>query len=128
MSHEEMEQAEALAFIESLLNKTLHVTVLDGRLFTGVFKCTDNESNIILGNAFEYRMPSSAAEASARAEAASTGKSAKANMTSRFVGLIVVPGHQITKMEVEESRLTALTSSSAAGTSSSPALTIRTSR
>lgn len=127
MSHEEMEKAEALAFVESLLNKTLHVTILDGRLFTGVFKCTDNESNIILGNSFEYRMPSKAAEASARAEAAYTGKPAKANMTSRFVGLIVIPGHQISKMEVEESRLTSLSPHSAGG-SSFPALTIRTSK
>lgn len=125
MSHAEMEQAEALAFVESLLNKTLHVTILDGRLFMGVFKCTDNESNIILGNAFEYRMPSKAAEAAALAQAASTGLPVKANMTSRFVGLIVIPGHQITKMEVEESRIATSTSISAAGISNPP-LTIRT--
>ena len=117
-----MEQAEALSFLESLLGKTLHITVLDGRLFTGIFKCTDNESNIILGNSFEYRMPSKSAEQKALAEAEATGKAGKADMTSRFVGLIVVPGHQIAKVALEESKFSATTSSSTAV----PALTIRT--
>lgn len=124
MSHEEMERAEAISFLESLLGKTLHITVLDGRLFTGVFKCTDNESNVILSNSFEYRMPSKAAEEKAIEEAAATGKPVKADMTSRFVGLIVVPGHQIVKMELEENRMTGpSTSSTAANTST---LSIRT--
>lgn len=122
MSHSEMEKAEAAAFLESLLGKTLHITILDGRLFTGIFKCTDNESNVILANAFEYRMPSKAAEEKALAEVAATGKPAKADMTSRFVGLIVIPGKQIVKMELEESRITTPSTSS----SSIPALTVRT--
>ncbi|KAK5940560.1 hypothetical protein PMZ80_006977 [Knufia obscura] len=117
-----MEQVEALSFLESLLGKTLHITVLDGRLFTGIFKCTDNESNIILGNSFEYRMPSKSAEEKAMAEAKTTGKSAKADMTSRFVGLIVVPGHQIVKVELEGSKFAA----SASATTPAPALTVRT--
>lgn len=122
MSHSEMEQAEATTFLESLLGKTLHITIQDGRLFTGIFKCTDNETNVILGNAFEYRMPSKAAEGKAIAEAAATGKPAKANMTSRFVGLIVIPGKQIIKMELEESRIASHATTSA----SIPALTVRT--
>lgn len=117
-----MEQAEATAFLESLLGRTLHVTIQDGRLFTGVFKCTDNETNVILGNAFEYRMPSKVAEDKAIAEAVATGKPARANMTSRFVGLIVIPGKQIVKMELEESRIP----SNPAGSASIPALTVRT--
>ena len=117
-----MEQAEALSFLESLLGKTLHITVLDGRLFTGIFKCTDNECNIILGNSFEYRMPSKSAEEKAMAEALATGRPAKADMTSRFVGLIVVPGLQIVKLELEESKF----ASSASASTAAPALTIRT--
>lgn len=122
MSLSEMEQAEAAAFLESLLGKTLHITILDGRLFTGIFKCTDNESNVILANAFEYRMPSKTAEEKAITEAAATGKPAKADMTSRFVGLIVVPGKQIVKMALEESRFTNPPSSS----NTLPTLTLRT--
>jgi N-alpha-acetyltransferase 38, NatC auxiliary subunit len=63
------------------------------------------ESNIILSNSFEYRLPSKAAEQKALENAKSTGGVAKADMTSRFVGLIVIPGNQIIKMEVEERRL-----------------------
>lgn len=122
MSHTEMEQAETLAFLESLLGKTLHITILDGRLFTGTFKCTDNESNVILGNAFEYRMPSKTAAEKAIAEAVATGKPARADMTSRFVGLIVIPGKQITKMELEESRIPGPATASQAA----PSLTVRT--
>lgn len=100
------EEAEAAAYLESLLGKTLQVTSLDGRLFTGTFRCTDNETNIILSNSFEYRMPSKSAEQKAKEEASTTGKAvAKANMTSRFVGLIVVPNEQIVRMEVEERRI-----------------------
>jgi N-alpha-acetyltransferase 38, NatC auxiliary subunit len=99
-----MEEAEAQYFLESLLDKTLHCTAIDGRLFTGTFRCTDNESNIILSNAFEYRMPSPAAEKAAIEKTKATGQTSKADMTSRFVGLIVVPGKQIAKIEVEEKR------------------------
>lgn len=101
-----VEAAEATSFLTSLLGKTFQVTVPDGRLFTGTFRCTDNESNIILSNSFEYRMPSMLAEQKARREASLSEKAVvKANMTSRFVGLIVIPGHQIVSMEVEERRL-----------------------
>ncbi|EXJ81422.1 hypothetical protein A1O3_07714 [Capronia epimyces CBS 606.96] len=100
----ELEEAEATQFLESLLGKTLHVTVPDGRLFTGRFQCTDRESNIILSTAFEYRMPPKASEKAAIDEVKATGQPRRADMTSRFVGLIVIPGKQIAKMEVEEKR------------------------
>ncbi|KIW42621.1 uncharacterized protein PV06_06153 [Exophiala oligosperma] len=99
-----MEQAEAAQFLESLLGKTLHVTAPDGRLFTGTFRCTDKDSNIILSSTFEYRMPSKTVEAAAIGKLKSTGQASRSDMTSRFVGLIVVPGNQITKLEVEERR------------------------
>lgn len=118
------EQVEAISFLQSLLGKTLHIRVLDGRLFTGGFKCTDNESNIILGNAFEYRMPSKTVEAKAIADASTTGRPAKADMTSRFVGLIVIPGEQIVKIDLEESKL--LVPNLMRPSASTPALTVRT--
>jgi len=92
------QEAEATQYLESLLGKMLHITVPDGRLFTGIFRCTDSDSNVILSNAFEYRLPSKAAEQAAKQQ------SSRADMTSRFVGLVVVPGKQIEKMEVEEKR------------------------
>ncbi|KIW72204.1 hypothetical protein PV04_00416 [Phialophora macrospora] len=99
-----MEEVEATQFLESLIGKTLYVTVPDGRLFSGTFRCTDNESNVILSNAFEYRMPSQAAENAAIEKLKVQGQASRANMTSRFVGLIVIPGKQIAQMEVEERR------------------------
>jgi len=49
-------------------------------------------------------MPSETAKKEAIERSKSTGQPGKADMTSRFVGLIVIPGHQIVKMEVEEKR------------------------
>ncbi len=62
------------------------------------------ERNIILSQAFEYREPSSKVVSSAAQAFGSAGSAEKLklNMTSRFLGLIVVPGQYITKIEVEE--------------------------
>lgn len=61
------------------------------------------ESNVVLALTYEYRQPTrqqlqEAAEAAARLGATTV----KADMTSRFLGLVVIPGVQIVKMEVEE--------------------------
>lgn len=92
MSEVMNEEQDSSAFLPSILNKTLHISIVDGRLFTGSFRCTDNESNIILSNAFEYR------DSSQLDEQGATQK------TSRFLGLIVVPKHQTAKIELEERR------------------------
>lgn len=49
-------------------------------------------------------MPSKAAERAAMESVKATGEASRADMISRFVGLIVIPGKQIAKMEVEERR------------------------
>jgi hypothetical protein len=49
-------------------------------------------------------MPSKKVEAKAKAEMQESGEPARANMDSRFLGLIVVPKNQIAKIEVEERR------------------------
>ena len=100
MDHNE---TEAAAYLTSLLNKTLHIHISDGRMFVGQLKCTDNERNIILAMTQEYRRPSEkdiklAAE---RHERAGGSGSVKVDMKKRFVGLVVVPGRYIEKMEVE---------------------------
>jgi hypothetical protein len=58
----------------------------------------------VLSNAFEYSLPNKKAEAKAKAEMKQSGAPAQANMDSRFLGLIVIPKHQIAKIEVEERR------------------------
>lgn len=67
--------------------------------------------NIVLDHTFEYRQPS--VQKREEAAAAAAAKTAAAHpsvadgtvaldMTSRFLGLVVVPGKHIVKIEVEE--------------------------
>jgi hypothetical protein len=78
-------------------------------MFVGTFKCTDADRNIILAETYEYRHPSSCAIREAAAtitnysEVLDAGKDQfKVNMTSRLIGLVVVPGQHITRIELEE--------------------------
>ena len=118
-----MDNTKATEYLETLLNKKLRVYTNDTRMFLGDFMCTDNvsqerhgpylgwstkssdlfqECNIILSQSCEYRPPTpSALKAAAQANTTSIA-SVKVDMTSRFLGLIVVPGHHITKIEVED--------------------------
>lgn len=97
-----MDNTKATEYLETLLNKKLRVYTNDTRMFLGDFKCTDNECNVILSQSCEYRPPTpSALKAAAQANTTSIA-SVKVDMTSRFLGLIVVPGHHITKIEVED--------------------------
>lgn len=115
-----MDNGAAVKYLESLLNRTLRAHTSDGRMFLGEFKCTDNvltdssrvrgyhiddfqESNIILAKTYEYRMPTAKAKEAIESEQANQGVH-KADMTSRFLGLVVVPGQHITKLEVEEKK------------------------
>ncbi|KAJ5174947.1 uncharacterized protein N7482_000824 [Penicillium canariense] len=104
-----MDNEKAIEYLNGLLGRTLRIHATDGRMFVGLFKCTDAERNIILANSFEYRLPTTSAiqEAAAKEteswDKTSETKSAtvKVNMTSRLIGLIVIPGHHITKIELE---------------------------
>ncbi|KAF7504285.1 hypothetical protein GJ744_002474 [Endocarpon pusillum] len=97
-----MDNDSAVKYLESLLNRTFRAHTSDGRMFLGEFKCTDNESNIILAKTYEYRMPTAKAKQDAIERQLAGEGSGKADMTSRFLGLVVVPGQHITKLEVEE--------------------------
>ena len=113
------DNTKAIEYLQGLLSKKLCVYTNDSRMFYGDFKCTDNvicplervrpaakvfqECNIILSQSYEYRQPTpnavkAAAESSSERSSAAT---LKVDMTSRFLGLIVVPGQHITKIEVE---------------------------
>ena len=56
--------------------------------------------NVVLAQTYEYRQPS--ARQLARAAEKASGGSVALDMTSRYLGLVVVPGQHIVKMEVEE--------------------------
>lgn len=71
-----------------------------------IAECTSKtiqDRNIILALAHEYRAPS--AEVIRKAIEDSGNPSASVPWNSRYVGLIVVPGQHITKIEFEESTL-----------------------
>ncbi|KAI9733008.1 MAG: hypothetical protein M1834_003551 [Cirrosporium novae-zelandiae] len=94
---------EACVFLASLLGKHLRVHTTDTRMFIGDFKCTDQDCNIILSGTHEYRHPSPSAIAKAAAEQQQGGSSEsfRLDMTSRYMGMVVVPGKHITKIELE---------------------------
>ncbi|RSL64086.1 hypothetical protein CEP54_004851 [Fusarium duplospermum] len=96
----EMDSEQAREYLSGILNKNLRVYTTDGRLFWGALKCTDPDRNIVLAHTYEYRQPSSRQRAEAAEEAG--GETIKLDMGSRYLGLVVVPGHHIVKMEVEE--------------------------
>lgn len=68
--------------------------------------------NVVLAQTYEYRQPSARQIARAAEEKkqqqqtedspSSSGSSVTLDMMSRYLGLVVVPGHHIVKMEVEE--------------------------
>lgn len=59
------------------------------------------DRNVILATTHEYRYPSSSALSSASRQAVSDDK-IKLSMTSRFIGLVVIPGQHITRIELDE--------------------------
>ena len=95
--------AKAQTYLEGFLNRTLHIHTNDGRMFVGQMKCTDNERNIILAMTHEYRQPSQmdVKMAAERHEREGKEGNVKVDMKKRFLGLVVVPGWCITKMEAE---------------------------
>ncbi|KAI6761246.1 hypothetical protein HG531_001799 [Fusarium graminearum] len=95
-----MNPDSARQYLATILNKNLRVYTSDGRLFWGSLKCTDPDRNIVLSHTYEYRQPSSREREKAVEEA--DGASVKVDMTSRYLGLVVIPGHHIAKMEVEQ--------------------------
>src|SRR5438046_2124641 len=116
-----MDNAEAISYLQSLLNRQLRVHTTDTRMFIGQLKCTDKvtnflvrvhgrsifdavlqqDRNIILAGTHEYRPPPSSLIKAAAEQSVEDGTTGL-NMTNRFVGLVVVPGAYITKIEVEE--------------------------
>ncbi|PMD24623.1 LSM domain protein [Hyaloscypha hepaticicola] len=100
-----MEKSQAEDYLTSLLNKTLRITTTDTRMFLGQFKCTDSDRNIILSQTFEYRLPPAPIPTSTSPSSNETENDKETvtlDLTSRYMGLVVVPGEFISRIEVEE--------------------------
>ncbi|KAF2096053.1 hypothetical protein NA57DRAFT_78823 [Rhizodiscina lignyota] len=95
-------EQEGVEFLEHYLTKTLRVSVSDKRVFVGQLKCTDKDCNVILALTQEYRPPP---DEDIQAAAVSQGEGSaplQLQFTNRYVGLVVIPGQYITKIEHEE--------------------------
>ncbi|KAF2191796.1 hypothetical protein K469DRAFT_555757 [Zopfia rhizophila CBS 207.26] len=96
-----MDNAEASFYLSQFIGKNLRIHTSDNRIFGGQMKCTDKDRNIILGLTYEYRSPP---EAVIRQSIEASGNpSAPVSWNSRYVGLVVVPGTHVRKIEFEES-------------------------
>ncbi|TGO18379.1 hypothetical protein BTUL_0010g00490 [Botrytis tulipae] len=103
---------EARAYLHNLLCKTLLVHTTDHRMFRGEFKCTDSDLNVILSETYEYRIPpaptpTSSSSTQPQDPTSSAPKSQPQsqpllNITPRWLGLVVVPGAHILRIELEE--------------------------
>ncbi|TGZ85105.1 Sm-like ribonucleo protein [Ascodesmis nigricans] len=83
--------------LQKFINRTLRISITDDRFFIGRMMCTDRDRNVILSDTTEYRPPAQGV-AGVKVE----GDSVKAQLASRMIGLVVVPGKYITKIEVHE--------------------------
>lgn len=104
MADDPRDKDSAVQYLSDLLNKILHIHIADGRKFVGQLKCTDGERNVILAMTHEYRHPS-AREIEVSEAAYSLSRRTtpfKSEMKRRFVGLVVVPGQYITKIETQD--------------------------
>lgn len=110
-------------YLQSFISKTLRITTTDTRVFVGELKCTDKvrpaplrppprppqaniqcqAKNLILSQTHEYRYPS--AHEIAAAAAAGEEERLRMQLKSRYIGLVVVPGEYIVKVEVEDGGL-----------------------
>lgn len=63
---------------------------------------SSKDSNYVLGNAHEYREPTPKQIRDAAANVQKGDASVKVDVNCRYVGLIVVPGEHIRRIEVEE--------------------------
>ncbi|KAI2638372.1 hypothetical protein GGS21DRAFT_435741 [Xylaria nigripes] len=90
------------AYLKSLLNKRLRIHATDSRLFVGNFKCTDTDRNIVLSTTYEYRQSSQQTPSETPADTAGHDSEAAREIPARYLGLIVIPGEHIVKIEAEE--------------------------
>ncbi|TQS34899.1 hypothetical protein Golomagni_04698 [Golovinomyces magnicellulatus] len=94
-----MEKDKAIQYLTELLGKSLRITTTDTRMFLGQLRCLDADCNLILDKTHEYRLPSTLATISNEIEQESNHT---LNLSSRYVGLVVIPGRYITRVELEE--------------------------
>lgn len=93
----------ALAAARQLLDRTARVLLSDGRLVVGRFYCLDREGNVVLVDAFTQSPAKAPLAGAGMGEGAGAGKSSSAPTEEpwRSVGVVMVPGRHLVRIEVE---------------------------
>jgi small nuclear ribonucleoprotein (snRNP)-like protein len=84
-SSEQPAASRARAVFDQWLNKPMRIVLTDKRVVVGIFLCTDQQSNVILGTSREYL----------NTEAEAAGEE------PRNLGLAMVPGRHIVSVHVD---------------------------
>ncbi|ORX88536.1 hypothetical protein K493DRAFT_236290 [Basidiobolus meristosporus CBS 931.73] len=79
---------ENIRTLRSYLNLKARIKATDGRIFLGTFMCIDKDKNIILAQTDEYRGVSPPPPVYLEEK--------------RFVGLVMIPGKHLVKVEIED--------------------------
>jgi len=102
-------QTNAISSLTSLLHQPLRITIIDKRTFIGTFICVDPGCNIILSNAEEFRPePTTQEEREIRENRdmywprSRRGPGEGEGWGGRQLGMVLVPGKVVVKVEVEE--------------------------
>ncbi|KAI9596175.1 hypothetical protein BDF19DRAFT_439863 [Syncephalis fuscata] len=69
---------ESIKQLRQHLNKRCRTTISDGRVFVGWFVCVDKDKNVVVQGADEF-----------------------VGTSSRFVGMVMIPGEHIVRFEVQ---------------------------
>lgn len=93
LEHGLVDNGSGKIFLESLLNRQLHFTVSDGRIFKGTFVCTDKDGSAILSDTYEHRGSESELVTCFPVIDECSGD-------KRYVGLVVLPGKHIKQVEL----------------------------
>lgn len=75
------------ALLRSWLNKNMRVVLSDGRVLVGIFLCSDQDANIILGSC---------------TESLNCQEEEEGLMEPRMLGLAMVPGRHIMSIKVDD--------------------------
>ena len=102
-------QYGAITTLTALLHTPLRITILDNRIFIGIFICVDPQCNLLLGTAEEFLPPPMNEEeaASRKNKELFWPKSRRSEREGegwggRQVGNIMIPGKVVVKVEVQE--------------------------
>lgn len=95
-------QAAAERIHARFLNRRVLAHVPDGRVFRGTFVCIDDGSNLIVSHADELRLHGGGGTEGNEMEKGTGLSTEERVVASRFVGMVMIKGEDLVRIEVEE--------------------------